>query len=136
MANSFDYASIFQQALDEEMVAELTTRAMEAPAGAVQYNGGNEIKVLKMALTGLGDYSRSTGFPTSGAVTTNWETHTFDKDRGQSFTVDAMDNDESFVDVAGQVMGEFQRTKVAPEVDAYRYSKIWSIALTNSKIDR
>jgi len=136
MANSIDYASIFQQGLDEQMVQDLVTRGMEAQASQVKYTGGNEIKVLKMALTGLGNYSRNTGFPTSGSVTTTWETHTFDMDRGQEFNIDAMDNDESFVDIAAQTMSEFQRTEVAPEVDAYRFETIWDNALANDKVGR
>lgn len=134
-ANSLDYASIFQSALDEQMVAEMTSSRMEANASQVQYNGGNEIKVLKMTLEGLGDYDRATGFD-QGAITTSWETHSFDKDRGKEFNVDSQDNDESFVDVAGAVMGEFQRVHVAPEVDAYRYSKIWDRALSVDQVGR
>lgn len=135
MANSLDYASIFQSALDEQMVAEMTSSRMEANASQVQYNGGDEIKILKMTLEGLGDYNRATGFD-EGAITTTWETHQFDQDRGKEFNVDSQDNDESFVDVAGAVMGEFQRVHVAPEVDAYRYSKIWTLALAADKVDR
>ena len=135
MANSIDYASIFQDTLDEQMVQEMTSRKMEANQSKVKYNGGNEIQILKMTLEGLGDYNRSTGFP-SGDITTAWETHTFTQDRGKEFSIDAMDNDESFVDVAGQVMGEFQRVHVAPEVDAYRYSKIFEYALGDDKIER
>lgn len=135
-ANSIDYASVFQTGLDEQMVQELVTRGMEAQASQVKYTGGNEIKILKMALTGLGTYSRETGFPTSGSVTTTWETHAFDMDRGQEFNIDSQDNDESFVDIASQTMGEFQRTKVAPEVDAYRFETIWDNALENDKVGR
>jgi len=133
--NSIDYASVFQSALDEQMVQEMTSRGMEANQNMVRYNGGNEIKILKMVLEGLGDYSRSTGFP-SGDITTTWETHQFTQDRGKEFSIDAMDNDEAFVDVAGNVMGEFQRVHVAPEVDAYRYSKIFTYALGANKIVR
>lgn len=135
MANTIDYASIFQAQLDEQMIPEMTSRAMEANAGQVQYTGGHSIKVLKMTLEGLGTYNRSTGFP-SGDITTAWETFTFSMDRGKEFTLDAVDNEESFVDVAGQVMAQFQREKVAPEVDAYRYSKIFAYALASNKISR
>lgn len=133
-ANTIAYAQIFQQVLDEQMLQELTTGFMEANASMVQYNGGNTVRLPKVSMTGLGDYSRSTGYPTSGSVTLEWETHTFDKDRGQSFSLDAMDVDESnFVATASMTMSEFQRTKVVPEVDAYRYSKIFSLANTALK---
>ena len=35
--------------------------------------------------------------------------------------------------LAGNVMGEFQRTKVIPEIDAYRYSTIAQLAETKGK---
>ncbi len=57
------------------------------------------------------------------------------QDRGRSFQLDAMDVDETnFVLSAGNVMGEFQKAKVIPEVDAYRYSKIAKIAMANSRV--
>ena len=47
------------------------------------------------------------------------------QDRGRGFTVDPNDIDESGVlDLMSQLAGEFQRTKVVPEVDAYRISKV------------
>ena len=43
-----------------------------------------------------------------------------------------MDVDETnFVASASAVMSEFQRTKVIPEVDAYRYSRIYALAKDN-----
>ena len=136
MANNISYAEIFQAALDEQMLTEMTSGWMEANAGQVRYNGGNTVKVSKMTLTGLGTYSRSTGYPTSGAVTLSWETFTFSMDRGQKFNLDSQDVDESnFVASAGTVMSEFQRTKVAPEVDAYRYSTIFNYANNADKVD-
>ena len=135
MANSIDYASIFQTALDEQMLQAMTTSKMEAQASQVKYTGGNEIKILKMTLEGLGDYSRtsSTHFPT-GDITTSWETHSFDMDRGKEFFLDRMDNDEQFVDIAGQIMSEFQRVHVSPEVDAYRYEAIWDKAVDDGQV--
>ena len=50
-------------------------------------------------------------------------------DRGRKFLLDKMDVDETdFVASATTVMGEFQRTQVIPEVDAYRYSRIYALA--------
>lgn len=47
------------------------------------------------------------------------------QDRGRSFSFDENAVDETnFVLTAATVMGEFQRTKVIPEIDAYRYSTI------------
>ena len=127
-ANTIAYASLFQTALDEKMVQELTSGWMEANASQVRYNGGNTIRIAKASMEGLGTYSRATGFD-ENPITLEWETHTFSMDRGKSFSIDAMDEDETnFVATASNILGEFQRTKVAPEVDAYRYEKIFTIA--------
>jgi hypothetical protein len=132
-ANSITYAAIFMQTLDKKMTQLLTSSAMELNENLVKYNGGSEIKIPKMSMVGLADYSRETGF-TAGAVTLSWETRQLTKDRGREFSIDAMDVDESnFVATAGNVMGEFQRTKVAPEIDAYRYSTIFGYANTALK---
>jgi hypothetical protein len=135
MANTIAYANVFQQELDKQMIAELTSAWMELNSNLVKYNGGNTVKIPKIVIQGLGDYDRAEGFK-GGAVTLTWEDHTFTQDRGRSFLLDSQDVDESnFVLASGMVMGEFQRTKVAPEIDAYRYSKIATVAIAAEKAE-
>lgn len=129
MSNNIAYATIFQQELDKQMLVGATSGWMEPNSNLVKYNGGNEVKIPNIMMDGLGDYDRSEGF-VKGSVNTTWQTHELTQDRGRTFTLDAMDVDESnFVATAGAVMGEFQRTKVIPEIDAYRYSKIAALAM-------
>ncbi len=126
MANNFTngYATLFEQALDKLAIQEATTGWMESNAGRVQYNGGKTVKVPKMSLSGLGDYSRTDGYP-QGAVTLGFETFEMTQDRGRQFFLDSMDvNETNFVASASNIMGEFQRTQVVPEIDAYRLSKL------------
>lgn len=133
-ANSMTYAQLFQESLDEVMIQDITTGFMEAQASQVQYSGGNTVRIPKISMTGLGTYNRATGFPTSGAVTTEWETKTFTMDRGQQFQIDENDVDETkFVATAANVLRQFQRTKVGPEVDAYRFKTIFELANTALK---
>jgi len=133
MANTIEYAKVFQTALDEQMQAGATSGWMELNSALVKYNGGSEVKIPKIVMDGLGDYDRVSGF-VQGGVTLSWETHAMTMDRGRTFSIDAMDVDESgFAAAAGAVMGEFQRTKVIPEVDAYRYSAIAAKAVAASK---
>ncbi len=122
--NTLEYASIFQTELDKQMIELSVTGALEVNSKMVKYNGGNEVKIPSIIMEGMTDYDRSTGFEESG-VSLSWETHTLDQDRQKSFMLDAMDIDETnFVLSAGAVMGEFQSVHVAPEVDAYRFSRI------------
>lgn len=127
MANSIAKAAVFQQALDKAMLQNAATGFMEANAMGVKYNGGAEIKIPSIAMSGLADYDRGAGF-VEGDVTLTYQTMTMTQDRGRGFTVDVNDIDESGVlDLMSQLAGEFQRTKVVPEVDAYRTSKIVSL---------
>lgn len=126
--NTIEAAKIFQTALDQQVLEGATSGWMEENAGQVKYSGGNEVKIPKISLSGLGDYDRDSGY-TQGAVTFSYETKTMTMDRGRKFLLDKMDVDKTnFVASATTVMGEFQRTKVIPEVDAYRYSRIYALA--------
>lgn len=127
--NTLEYAVLYQTRLDEQFIQESTTAWMEGNAGLVKYEGGNTVKVPKRSVTGLGNYSRSTGYPDGGAVTLSWETFTLSQDRAQRFNLDAMDVDETnFLISAGDVLKQFQTEQVIPEIDSYRYSKIFSLA--------
>ncbi|HGJ6656992.1 TPA: hypothetical protein ACJW1W_001415 [Streptococcus pneumoniae] len=129
MPNTLEYSKIFQPALDKQIVQESTTGWMEVNSKLVQYNGGNEVKLPSIVMDGLADYDRNTGY-VDGAVTLKWETYKLTQDRGRKFQLDAMDvNETNFVATAGTIMGEFQRTLVVPEIDAYRYSAIASKAI-------
>lgn len=131
--NLLEYAKILQTTLDQAAVREMTTGWMDANAGQVKYSGGDEVKIPKLSVQGLADYDRDKGY-VQGAVTLGWETRTMTQDRGRKFQLDAMDVDETaFITTAGAVMGEFQRSCVVPEIDAYRLSKIATEAINAHK---
>ncbi|NMM64393.1 hypothetical protein HBE96_17370 [Clostridium sp. P21] len=133
MANSIAYATLFQNALDKQLIAGATSGWMEGNASQVIYNGGNTIKIPKITMDGLGNYDRNNGF-TQGAVNLAYETMTMTQDRARTFTLDAMDvNESNFVASASNVMSQFQAVQVIPEIDAYRYSRIASLAITGGQ---
>ncbi len=122
--NTLATATLFQNTLDKVAVQEATTGWMDANAGQVIYNGGSEVKIPKMTVQGMGDYDRDNGYQ-RGSVTLEYETKKMTQDRGRQFQLDPMDiNENNFVTTAAAVMGEFQRTQVVPEIDAYRISKL------------
>lgn len=89
-----------------------------------KFVGAKTVMIPAMNISGLGDYDRDTGF-VSGTVSVSAKPYTLTMDRGRSFQLDREDHDESGIaDLAGQIMGEFVRTKVVPEVDAYVLSKL------------
>lgn len=124
MANTINLVTKMLPLLDEVYKVEAKSSGLEAPAEFVrEASDANSVKIAKMALVGLGNYSKSTGFP-AGDISLTWETHTFTNDRGRRFSIDRMDNQESFGLVAARLVGEYMRTHVIPEVDAYRFNKI------------
>lgn len=126
--NTLEMAKIFQQALDKQMLVGATSGWMEANAQNVKYNGGDTVRMPEISVGGLAKYDRDSGF-NQGAVTLKYKDYKLTQDRGRTFHLDAMDVDESnLVASAGNVMGEFQRLQVIPEVDAFRYSKIAALA--------
>ena len=128
--NSLATADIFQRNLDKIAVREAVTGWMDGNAGQVIYNGGATVKIPKMTVQGLGEYDRDNGYA-QGSVGLTYESRELTQDRGRKFHLDAMDIDETnFVATAGNVMSEFQRQYVIPEIDAYRISKIATAAIT------
>lgn len=88
-----------------------------------EYQGNGVIKIAKIAMSGLGDYNRLTGFP-EGDITLDWDSYKMEFDRGRSFSIDAIDDEERELMVSANVMNEFARTKVIPEVDAIRFARL------------
>lgn len=121
MANSIAYAQRFVPIIDAIYKSASVTAGMDA-ATKPDFSGVNEVKVLKVSTTGLGDYSRANGYP-KGDVTAAWETLKLTEERGKEITVDRMDDEETLGMVFGMVTGEFMRLHVVPELDAYRFAK-------------
>lgn len=124
MANTIAKAKAYLPILDEVYGKAVLTSVLDAPADFVRAGlNANEILIPKMALQGLGDYSRSSGY-VAGDVTLAWETHAFSQDRGRSFQVDSQDNLETIDTAFLPLASQFIRTKVAPEIDAYRFATL------------
>ena len=121
MANTIALAQTYLPLLDEVYKASSRTAILDSTK--VEIVNGNTVKVYKTSMDGLGDYSRNAGY-TNGDVTGTWETLTLSKDRGRSFQIDRMDNEETIGMAFGTLAGEFIRTKVAPEIDAYTFAKL------------
>lgn len=125
--NTLEYGAQMQKALDNSATLSLTSGWMEANAGQVQYNGGNKVKMPEISTSGLKDYDRDKGYP-EGSVTLKFKDYEMTMDRGSSFQLDAMDvNETNFIATATVVANEFQKEQVLPEIDSYRYSRIYAL---------
>ena len=131
MAQSIALVTKFQPILDEVYKAASLTARMDANAKAVNFAGANVVSVFKTDPIGLGTYNRVSGYP-AGQMVGAWETLTLATERGRAFVIDRMDNEETLSMAFGTLAGEFLRTEVAPEIDAYRFSKYASTASINA----
>ena len=122
----------------EKMTGELDKLFVQGPVTGFladnvmrsKFVGAKTVLLPEMELSGLGDYDRDTGF-IKGTVTVSNQPYTLAMDRARSFQLDREDEDETGIaGLAGQVLGEFVRTKVVPEVDAYCLSKLAGLAVT------
>lgn len=125
MPNSITLAERFLPILDGIYKRESLTAILEGANQNIRFLGGNAVEIFKTELDGLADYSRNNGF-VQGSVTSGWDKYTLSKDRGVSLSVDAMDNEETLGMAFGTLTGEFMRTKVVPELDAYRFATMAS----------
>lgn len=126
--NTIENRTLFMEACDQQLIEGATSGWMEANAGQVKYTGGDTVKIPTLSTTGLGNYDRNSGFP-KGGVSVKYQTKTMTQDRGTSFFLDRIEVDESgFIATAASAAAIFQREHVIPEVDAYRYSRIYQLA--------
>ncbi len=132
MANSITKFEKYINVLDEVYKVASVTAILDGNDRLVRMGANaNEIIIPKMSMDGLADYSREGGY-VGGDVTLTNETVTFNYERGRSFTIDAMDNEETAGVAFGQLSSEFIRTKAAPEIDAFRFAQYAAVENINS----
>lgn len=120
MANTISLFTQCVPLLDEVYKLHALTGVLDGAQELVrQGSSANELILPKMTLSGLADYDRNEGYA-AGEVTLTTETVRCDYDRGRMFQVDALDDEETAAIAFGHLSAEFIRTKVAPELDAFR----------------
>ena len=131
--NTLAFAEKMTEELDRAVVQRSVTGFLADNALRSKFVGARTVLIPDVDMQGLGNYDRDDGFVT-GALTVSSESYTMAMDRGRSFQLDREDNDETGIaNLAGQVMGEFVRTRVVPELDAYVLSKLATLATTKSQ---
>lgn len=121
MPNSISLHKVYLKSLDKIYQNECLTSILDTE----EIDSTREAKTFtvdKMEMDGLSDYSRANGY-VNGDVTLTQEEKSPNYDRGKKFSVDEMDDVESGYIAFGKLSGEFERTKVIPEIDAFRIAK-------------
>lgn len=133
MANAIELAKSYVPLLDEVYAREVLTSDLDgAPELVQQGANANELIIPMMDMQGLADYSRNSGY-VQGDVTLKNETVKCNFDRGRMFWIDSMDDLETAGIAFGRLAAEFIRTKVGPEIDAFRFAAYCSKAGVGKK---
>lgn len=128
--NTLETASVYSEELDRLFTQKSATGFFADNAFGARFVGAKTVIVPDIDFSGLADYDRNTGF-TRGAITVSNTSYTMQMDRARSLQIDREDLDETGVaNLAGKILGEYVRTKVVPECDAYVISKLAGLAAT------
>lgn len=132
--NSLQFRETLTNELDKALVQKSVTASFLDNSFGSKFVGTKTILIPDIDFVGLGDYDRAEGFP-DGGITVEQKPYTLTQERARRFYVDRMDMDEiGIAGLSGQIMGEFVRTKVTPEVDAYNLSKLAGIASAANQV--
>ncbi len=126
--NSIENTTRYTAELDKMFQQKSATGFFADNALATKFVGAKTVIIPDVNFQGLADYDRDTGF-SRGAITVSNASYTMAMDRARSLQIDREDMDETGVaSLAGQILGEYVRTKVVPECDAYVISKLAGLA--------
>lgn len=119
MANSINYAAVFNRILDEKFYILPRTMWMEDSNPGIVWEGGKEVKIPMLSTDGLGTMN---GYRApAGDLTLAWETKTLQWYRGRNLTIGRYDVDETNMALTvGNALKVFLNEKVIPEVDCLR----------------
>lgn len=121
MANSINYAAVFNRILDEKFYILPRTMWMEDTNPGIIWDGGKEVKIPILGMDGLGNMN---GYKApAGDLAMTWETKQLQWYRGRNFSIGRYDVDETnFALTVGNALRVFLNQHVVPEVDCLRIS--------------
>lgn len=128
--NSLETAVKYSQELDKLFAQKSVTGFFADNSFGKKFVGAKTVIIPDIDFQGLADYDRDLGFSRS-AITVSNTPYTMTMDRARSLQIDREDMDETGIaSLAGKVLGEYVRTKVVPECDAYVLSKLSQVAIS------
>lgn len=132
--NNIELSTVYLPLLDKVYKQNSKTSILEGDEATMKRGDNGELKVAKLDMDALGDFSRNDGY-TKGSTTFRWETIKYDKERSQDLRIDRLDNAEALKLPFAKLSSEFIRTKVVPETDAARIAKIAGTDGISTKIE-
>ena len=133
MANTINYAAVFNRILDEKFYILPRTMWMEDSNPGIVWEGGKEVKIPMLSTDGLGTMN---GYRApAGDLTLEWETKTLQWYRGRNLTIGRYDVDETNMALTvGNALKVFLNEKVIPEVDSLRIAAAAQGAIAYGKV--
>lgn len=132
--NTLPEVQKFTGELDKMYVQKAVTGFLADNVLRSKFVGAKTVVIPDLDFHGLVDYDRDNGF-NRAAMTVAHQPFTMQKDRARSIQIDREDLDETGIaNLAGQVLGEYVRTQVVPETDAYVMMKLAGIANDNGQL--
>lgn len=119
--NSFELAAKFLPLLAEKYKKGSLTSRFDVNTKNINFVGSKTANVYVMNVGALAPYDRNKGF-VDGNASGEWKSYELTQERGRSFQVDTMDNEETMGLAFGQLAGKFISEHVVPEIDAYRFA--------------
>lgn len=121
---AINYVTSFLTQLQQQYARELTSSALTSDNA--RFIGAQTVKIPKLTLTGYKDHSRAGGW-NAGSYSNDFDTKQLTHDRDISYYVDAEDVDETNqILSAANITSVFNNTQAIPELDCYRYSKLYA----------
>lgn len=122
---AINYAERFEREIEQQFARELTSADL-AENTRYRFIDAQTIRVSTVELTGYKDHARD-GSKNRGTVGNTYQAFSLTHDRDIEFFVDEMDVDETNqVLSAANITSAFNEDQAIPELDAYRYSKLYS----------
>ncbi len=121
---AYNYVDVFLSELQQKYARELTSAALTTDR--VQFVGAKTIKIPRLDVAGYKDHNRSGGWNRQN-ISNDFELKVLTFDRDVEFFVDAMDVDETNqILSAANITNVFEQEQAIPELDKYRYSKLYA----------
>jgi len=131
VANQIALAAKYAPFLDEIYKQDSKSAILDTANQFVNFTGANTVNIFNLTTVGMGNYDRNAGF-VPGDATGTWQPYVLETDRGRSYMIDVLDNDETLGMAFGSLLSTVERQHVIPEVDAFRFAQYASGAAASN----
>ena len=107
------------------------TAVLDTANQFVKFTGANTVNIFNLNPVGMANYDRDAGY-VPGDVAGTWQPYTLEVDRGRSYHVDYLDNEESLDLIVPNLLGFVERQYINTEVDAYRFAQYAAATSTSA----